>query len=215
MSWINGATRNFSSSLTIRDDMLALIEILGEPQVRSFGTKKNRKNEEVPDERAFCSVMYMGGSARYKDGDNLLPAVEGDTYTLWLSSTLSGKILEGMEYKDGNPAPILEGTKWKVWRGAYGRGGQRVYEAERLSADLPVTPKASSLPPEVKPEIDEEAVMTALVKGIEMIGEIDHDTWNSLVQSKGIPVDGVDALTAKMVEKGLITKDATKISLSE
>ena len=151
MSWIDGAQRNYLSSLNIRDAMVAHVEIMEEPQTQNFGEKEVTRNgivQKVPDNRVRARVTYLGGSAMVKGESSFSPAVVGTEYTLWIGKTLAGKFLEGTDYKEGADAPLMTGTKWKVYRGEYGRGGHRVYEAERLSGDFsPISSSISVLCP--------------------------------------------------------------------
>jgi len=230
MSWTDGATRNFLSSLTIREDMVAHVEFIEEPETQSFGTKKNRKGDEVPDIRVRAKVTYLDGSAMYKEDKSFLKAQKGENYTLWIGSTLSGSFLDAFGWSRGDAVPAMVGTKWKVFRGDYGQGGHRVYEAELLSGDYsPIsTPEVKINKPEPKPtpkpaptpapeapaekvEIT-DATYTELAEAVSKLGDIDKDTWAVFCKSKGVPLNQVDEVTETMISKGMLYADATKVS---
>ena len=222
-SWINGATRNFLSSLTIREDMVAHVEFIEEPEQQNFGTKENRKKEIIPDIRVRAKVTYLDGSAMYKEDKAFIKAEKGEDYTLWIGATLSGAFLDALAYKQGDPAPTMIGTKWKIFRGDYGQGGHRTYEAELLSGEYkPVISIQKEKPKVEKPTVTKEAkkeevviddkIHKELADAVVKLGDIEKDTWAVFCKSKGVPLDQVDAVTQAMCDKGLIFADATKVS---
>ena len=215
MSWVDGARRDFLSSLTIRDDMIGHVEFLEEPDTQNFGKKKNRKGEEIDDIRVKAKVKYLGGSAMYKEENSFYPAKVNEEYTLWMSATMSGAMLDILGWKKGGPIPLMKNTSWKIWRGEYGRGGHRTYEAEILSGEYKPVPapdpvkKEEKLPVEYVPN---ENTLNELADAIKKLGEIDKATWAVFVQSKGVPTDKVDEITSTLVEKGLIYANSIKVS---
>ena len=214
MSWVNKARRNFLPSLTIRESMIGIVEFLGEPESQSFGKKKNLKGEEVDDNRIRASVKYIGGSAMYKEENSFYPAKVGEEYALWMGATLSGAILDILGWQTGNPVPLMAGTKWKIWRGEYGKGGNRIYEAELISGDFtPVsTPEPEKAKPSEAPYTATDETQNELADAIKKLGEIDRATWAVFAQSKGVPAEKVDEVTKLMVDKGLIFANAIKVS---
>lgn len=183
--------------------MKAQVEIIEEPVTQLFGKKTLRDGREVDDIRARVKVIYLGGSARSKRRDEPeLPARIGDEYTLWLGATLKGAILDGLNYKDG-PAPPLKGSKWNVWRGDAGRGGQRIYEAELLEGDYtPPTPEEAA-------KADDEQLKIQLKDVIDKLGSIDKPTWYGFCKDKGS--EEPEALTEAMAEAGYLKIESTKI----
>ena len=214
MSWVDKARRNFLPSLTIRESMIGIIEFTGEPESQNFGKKKNTKNEEVDDIRLRANVKYIGGSAMYKEDNSFYPAKVGEEYALWMAATLSGAILNVLGWKKGDPVPLMTGTKWKIWRGEYTKGGQRSYDAELISGDFtPVqTPEPEKAKPVEGPYTASNETQTELADAIKKLGEIDRATWSVFAQSKGVPADKVDEVTQLMVDKGLIFANAMKVS---
>jgi len=201
MSWVQGARRDYPASLSITGDQTAQVRFNGEPQIHNFGTKKNRKDEEVQDDRTYARVTYLGGTARSKKGGVVLPAKAGEEYTLWIGSTLKGSLLEGMNYTSGAP-PSMEGTEWNVWRGDEATGGHRVYEALPLGEPIPE-----------KAPVDHNEAMESLKLSIEKLGDIDHATWYAFVKEQ-IECDTEEeakAFTEKMVKAGLLKVTPTKI----
>jgi len=200
MSWVQGARRDYPASLQIKDDKTAQVRFNAEPDVQNFGTKENRKGETVQDDRTYARVTYLGGTARTKKGGVVLPAKVGEEYTLWIGSTLKGKILEGMKYTTG-PPPKMVGTEWNIWRGEEGQGGQRVYDAIPLGEPIPEV------------TVDEDGLMATLKLSIEKLGDIDHPTWYSFVkeQIKSDSIDEAKAFTERMADAGLLKVTPTKI----
>ncbi len=207
-SWVTGAKReDYPASLKIQGDMTARVKIIEEPASQSFGKKTTRKGEEIDDIRARVKVVYLGGSARSKRTDEPeLPARVGDEYTLWLGATLKRAILNGLNYEDG-PAPSLVETKWNIWRGDPGYGGQKVYEAELLEGDyVPQTPEEAT-------KVDEEQLQVQLKDVIDKLGSIDKPTWYGFCKEKG--AEDPETLTEAMAEAGYLKIESTKISKVE
>jgi hypothetical protein len=216
MSWTKGVREDYAPSLKIEGDINATVEFLDEPTSVDFGKKQDRKGNEVDDNRIKANVKYIGGDARSKKGkEDSLPAVVGGEYTLWVATTLRMKILALLKWREGQPAPALKGTQWKIWRGEIGTGGHRVYEAELKSA-APIS--TVSAPNEAKPastastptEVKDDAPMMAqLKKSLDAIGPVDKDTWYKFCTEKGA-ANG-EAITAKMAENNLCKIESTKI----
>lgn len=201
MSWTQGARTDFAPSLKIEGDAHAYVEFLQEPTQTNFGKKQNRKGDEVDDIRIKAQVTYYGGDARSKKGkEDSLPAVKGNEYTLWIATTLRRKFLDILKWKEGQPAPNLMGTKWKIWRGEIGTGGHRVYEAELQPATLSLK--------DVK--VDDTGLVLTLKKSLEAVGPIDKDTWYKFAKEKG--ATDAEAITAKMAELGYAKVESTKVS---
>ena len=216
MSWVDGARRDFLPSLTIRDDMIGHVEFLEEPETQNFGKKKNRKGDEIDDIRVKAKVKYLGGSAMYKEENSFYPAKVNEEYTLWMSATMSGAMLNILGWKKGQPIPLMKNTSWKIWRGEYGRGGHRTYEAEILSGEYKPSPTPDPAKKEEKPiaveYVASEKTLNELADAIKKLGEIDRATWAVFAQSKGVPAEKVDKTTSLMVEKGLIYANSIKVS---
>ena len=214
--WVNHRTRNYLPSLKIQGDMTAIIEFLSEPQTQNFGKKTNRKGDEVDDVRVRAKVKYIGGSAAYIEEKIQYSAKIGEEYTLWISNTLSSAFLGALGWEENDPVPLMEGSRWKIWRGEFGRGGHRVYEAELISGEFKPAPTPEPSKPEPKPEPEEfkatDELYKELADAIAKLVEIDVDTWSVFLQSKGVPVEQVETITAQMIEKGLLYKDASKVS---
>lgn len=223
MSWIKQARRDYLASLIIKDDMIAYVEFSGEPQTRTQGKKQLRSGEEVDDVRVFAKIKYIGGSARAKQGkEDSYPAVQGDEYTLWMSSTLNGRILDVLGYESGDPPPLM-GKKFKIWRSEERRGGNRIYECELLSNDFTFDKSSSSsnilketkkveAKKATKPSVGDDSLINTLTEKIKLLDEIDKDTWYVFVINKGAK-DQTDAerITNIMKEKGLIDITATSV----
>jgi hypothetical protein len=208
MSWTKGVREDYAPSLKIEGDVKASVEFLDEPISVDFGKKQDRKGNEVDDNRIKANVKYLGGDARSKKGkEDSLPAVIGSEYTLWVATTLRMKILAILKWREGQPAPNLKGTQWKVWRGEIGTGGHRVYEAELISAASVSTPNVAK---PASTEVKDDAPMMAQLKGsLDAIGPVDKDTWYKFCTEKGV-ANG-EAITLKMAEKGLCKIESTKI----
>ena len=217
MSWVDGARTEYPANLKITGDLWGKVKILAEPQSRSFGKKKNRKGEEIDDIRYFTQVEYLDGNARGKEGsEDSFPAAPGETYTLWISATLSGAMLEALDWNRGDPAPIMTDTRWKVYRSEETRGGNRLYSAELLSTP-PQTSTSKKIPEETPKEptpsetpvkdID-DAEITALANSLKIIKELDLTTWEQYCQNANIDME---AATKRMVELGLVETDSLKI----
>ena len=223
MSWIKQARRDYLASIIIKDETIAYIEFVGEPQTRTHGKKQLRSGEEVDDIRVFAKVKYLGGTARAKSGkEDSYPAVAGDEYTLWMSSTLNGKILDVLGWESGDPPPLM-GKKFKIWRSEERRGGNRIYDCELLSSDFVYNAKTKSSTPTIskeepkkvsKPSVGDDALIGTLTEKLKTIGELDKDTWYVFVINKGAK-DQSDAerITNLMSEKGLISVSETTVSI--
>jgi hypothetical protein len=186
-------------SLQIQGDMQATVKFNKEPRSRIQGEKTLRDGTVVPDVRRFVSVTYLSGTARSKrTGEDALPAVVGQEYTLWLGSTLLSAILEIMGHEEGDDAPVMTDTIWRIWRGDTGFGGHRVYEAEKLDSLEDV--------PEVDPE---EGLMLMLKDTILKIGELPKKDWYSYCADKG--VEDAEAFTEKMEKAGYLTTDTLMV----
>lgn len=205
-SWITGARRaNFPPNLKIYGDLTAQVEILEEPVTQNFGKKSLRDGTEVDDDRARCRVTYLAGTGRSKRRDEPeLPAKIGDEYTLWLASTLKGAMLDHLGWVSGSPPPIITGTKWNIWRGEAGQGGQRIYECDLMSGDY-VAPDPSEIA-----KMDEDQLMLQLKDVIDKLGSIDKTAWYSFARDKG--AEDPEAVTQKMAEAGYLTIESTKIT---
>lgn len=216
MSWIDQRSRNYLPSLQVRGDMTAIVEFISEPTTQNFGKKTTRKGDEVDDVRVRAKVKYIGGSATYIEEKVAYSAKTGEEYTLWIGSTLSAAFLEQLGWKENDPTPLMTGTRWKVWRGEYGRGGHRIYEAELLSGEFKPVPAPDPSKPEPEPEPEEFKITDEFLEeqsnSVKKLGEIDKETWSVFLQSKGVPSDQVESVTDKMVKKELLY--ANNISVS-
>jgi len=210
MSWITGAKRTYLPSLQIQGDAFAVVEFLEEPVPQNFGTKKVTRDKieiEVPDIRVRAKVRYLSGTCRSKQSkQDSLPAKAGNEYTLWIGSVLSGKILDALNWNDSNSAPELIGTQWRVWRGAVGSFGRRVYETEIVSVEGYEPPA----PP--TPEDQDALLIDSLKKAIIRLADIDTVTWYNFCKEKGAK-DEADAIriTKLMEEQGIVRIEATQI----
>lgn len=202
MSWVTGARRDYPANLSIVDDAIAYVEFLSEPASQTFGKKKLKDGTEADDVRVRARVTYLGGSARSKKkGEDSLPAKMGEEYTLWIGTTLKGKILDCMAYEDG-PPPTMVGTKFKVWRSQERHGGHRLYDAELLSSDF------SFDPTEVK-AMAEDGLMVTLKESIDKLESLELNAWHTYCEQKGA-ANG-EAITKKMAEQGMLTLESTKV----
>jgi len=216
MSWTKGARRDYPPNLKITDDNHAIVVFLSEPKTRSFGKKKTRRGEEVDDIRTFAQVRYLEGTARAKVGsEDSYPAVAGEEYTLWMSTTLTGKILEVLNWQEGQPDPLLSGSKWKIWRSQERRGGNRIYDAELLAGTKAIeTSQTTVTPPSPKPDKAEDldGIALQLAGSLKNIKKVDLATWKNYCNTRGVDADKI---TKRMVELQLVTVDSTHISYKE
>ena len=186
----------------IQDDATAYVDFIAEPVPQTFGKKKLRDGSEVDDIRVRARVTYLGGSARSKKkGEDSLPARAGDEYTLWISSTLKGRILDEMGYNDG-PPPDMLGVKFKIWRSQERQGGNRIYDCERLADDF------SFSPTELKVAA-EEGLMVTLRDAINQLESFELEGWYTYCEQKGA-ADG-KAITKKMADAGMLILESTKV----
>jgi len=201
MSWTQGASRNYPDTLKIEGSAFALVQFVNEPKTHSFGTKLDTKTgEQVPDERPYARVKYLGGTAKARNRDKEInPAVPDVEYTLWIGRTLLTAFLDELDHENVNVAPTMENTIWKISRGGKVFGGNTGYIAELI--------KDESAIPKVDPE---EMLMLSLKDTLEKIGELPKKDWYAYCEEKG--AKNGEELTAKMLEKGYLASDALMIT---
>jgi hypothetical protein len=155
------------------------------------------------EDRYVVRVTFHGGSAiAQKKNEDAVSAMEGEEYDLWLTKTLSGAILSALGWKEGKPAPKLSETSWKVFRTG---AGQRWYDVEPVG-DIQQTlnKEANNSIVSIAESFRNDATLKALT-------EIDRPTWNRYLMNKGHSEQEAEAITAKMVELGIIREDELMI----
>jgi len=193
MSWIKGAKTDFPESLKIQDDMVAYLKFVGEPE-------SWEKAED--DIRYHAKVEYLGGSAVAFSKDKDPHAAEkNEIYTLWLPKTLLGAILNEFGWREGKPAPSLDGSRWKVWRTEEKRGSNRLYGASKMEGE----------------DIANDEILTTvqrlkngdILQTLKALSKLDHETWKTFLEGKDVP--NPEEVTEKMLELGYIRKDEKNI----
>ena len=206
MSWVKGARTEFLPNLKIADDTVVWIEFLTEPEEINFGKKKTLKGNEIDDVRYHANVKYLQGNGRGKvKNEDSFPAKIGELYTLWLPTSLIGKILGITKYSGTGDAPKLAGTKWKIWRSLEKRGGNRLYDAA-LVTEVPST--APSITEATPPAVDLDSLALQLAGFLKPLGELDTGTWKQYCTARKVDCD---AITKKMQELKLIEVSNLKI----
>jgi len=201
MSWTQGASRNYPNTLKIEGSAFALVRFINEPKTHSFGNKTDAKTgEQVPDERPYAKVMYLGGTAKCKNRDKeITPAIVDVEYTLWIGRTLLTAFLDALNHEDVSVAPTMEDTIWKISRGGKVFGGNTGYIAELIEDESAI--------PKVDPE---EMLMLTLKDTLEKIGELPKKDWYAYCEEKG--AKNGEEMTGKMLEKGYLATDALMVT---
>jgi len=237
MSWTEGARPDFTPNLVVDGDKIAYVEMAAEPREVDFGmktVKRQGKDTKIADIRHCTQVIYRGGNARanQKNPDtserDFFDPIVGEEYTLWLPETLIRAMLKGLNWTKGNPAPLVMGTKWKVWRSEQRRGAHRLYAAELLKefssfseSTLETTYRegeveTSLTTPEsdyiTDPQLKSDA--HKYVGVIKPIGEIDLANWQVYCERQGFTGKEGNAsweeLTDVMVAEGLVEVDKSR-----
>lgn len=220
MSWVKQARRDFLPDLQIKNEYVAYVKFLKEPETLDKGEKLNQKGEKVKDIRIHAEVEYLGGSARAKKGkekEDSFSAVVGEKYTLWIGATLGGKLLELLDFKGGDVAPPLVGTMWKIWRSEKTQGGNRLYDAELLkkaptTEEVTLAVKTLAIPKTT----DDDVVKLIATDAIKKLDTIDRATWLKYLIDKGAGTE-VKALeiTMKLQTEGVLTISETQVALKK
>jgi hypothetical protein len=218
MSWVKQARRDFLPDLQIRNEVVAYVKFLKEPETWDKGEKTNLKGEKVKDIRVHADVEYLGGSARARKGkEDSFPSVVGEKYTLWIGGTLGGKLLELLNFKGGDVAPPLVGTMWKIWRSEKTQGGNRLYDAELLkksptTEEVVLAVKTLAIPKTT----DEDVVKLIATDAIKKLDTIDRATWLKYLIDKGAGTEAKALdITMKLQTEGVLTISETQVALKK